>query len=67
VTLPVPVIAALNGLAYGGGAELAVQCDMRVMDPSAVISFSEARLGLMPDWAGEWGSRASSGLRRPLT
>ncbi len=55
VTLPVPVIAALNGLAYGGGAEFAVQCDMRVMDPDAVISFSEARLGLMPDWGGGVG------------
>lgn len=52
VSLPVPVIAAINGLAFGGGAELAVQCDLRVMDPDAVISFSEVRLGLMPDWGG---------------
>lgn len=52
VMQPVPVIAAVNGLAYGGGAELAVRCDMRVMDPDAVISFSEVRLGLMPDWGG---------------
>ncbi len=52
VTVPVPVIAAINGLAYGGGAELAVRCDLRVMDPGAVISFSEVRLGLMPDWGG---------------
>lgn len=51
-SLPVPTIAALNGLAYGGGAELAVQCDMRVIDPAAVICFSEVRLGLMPDWGG---------------
>jgi enoyl-CoA hydratase/carnithine racemase len=52
VGLPVPVIAAINGLAYGGGAELAVRCDMRLMDPGAVICFSETRLGLMPDWGG---------------
>lgn len=52
VMLPVPIIAAVNGLAYGGGAELAVRCDIRVMDPGAVISFSEVRLGLMPDWGG---------------
>ncbi len=51
-SLPVPVIAALNGMAYGGGAELAVQCDLRVMDESAVFCFSETRLGLMPDWGG---------------
>ncbi len=52
VSLPVPVIAALNGLAYGGGAELASRCDMRVADPGAVTCFSEVRLGLMPDWGG---------------
>jgi enoyl-CoA hydratase/carnithine racemase len=52
VALPVPVIAAINGKAFGGGAELAVRCDLRVMDPAAVICFSEARLGLMPDWGG---------------
>lgn len=51
-SLPVPVIAALNGNAYGGGAELAVRCDLRIMDPGAEICFSEVRLGLMPDWGG---------------
>ena len=50
--VPVPVIAAINGLAYGGGAEISSRCDLRVMDPDAVISFSEVRLGLMPDWGG---------------
>ncbi len=52
VSLPVPVIAAINGLAFGGGAELAVRCDLRVMDPEATICFSETRLGLMPDVGG---------------
>jgi enoyl-CoA hydratase len=52
VALPVPIIAAVNGKAFGGGAELAVRCDLRVMDPGAVICFSEVRLGLMPDWGG---------------
>jgi len=51
-SLPVPLIAAIGGIAYGGGAELAMRCDMRVMDPGAVICFSEVRLGLMPDWGG---------------
>ena len=52
VALPVPIIAAINGRAFGGGAELAVRCDLRVMDPAAEICFSEVRLGLMPDWGG---------------
>lgn len=52
VALPVPIIAAINGIAFGGGAELAVRCDLRVMDPGALICFSEVRLGLMPDWGG---------------
>lgn len=51
-TLPVPVISAVNGLAYGGGAEIAVRSDLRVMDPAATICFSEVRLGLMPDLGG---------------
>jgi enoyl-CoA hydratase/carnithine racemase len=46
------VIAAVNGLAFGGGAELAVRCDLRVMDPGAELCFSEVRLGLMPDMGG---------------
>jgi len=50
--LPVPVIAALGGLTYGGGAELACRCDLRVADPAVEIRFSEVRLGLMPDWGG---------------
>jgi len=52
VFLPVPIIAAINGMTYGGGAELAVRCDLRVMDPAVEICFSEVRLGLMPDWGG---------------
>lgn len=52
VQLPVPVIAAINGLAYGGGAELAVRCDLRVMAADAVMCFSEVKLGLMPDMGG---------------
>ena len=52
VGLPVPIIAAVNGLAYGGGMELATRCDLRVMDIGAELCFSEVRLGLMPDWGG---------------
>lgn len=52
VGLPVPIIAAVNGMAYGGGMELATRCDLRVMDIGATLCFSEVRLGLMPDWGG---------------
>jgi enoyl-CoA hydratase/carnithine racemase len=51
-SLPVPIVAALGGLAYGGGAELAARCDLRVVDPQATLCFSEVRLGLMPDLGG---------------
>ncbi len=52
VQLPIPTIAAINGLAYGGGAELALRCDLRVIDAAARLSFSEVRLGVMPDMGG---------------
>lgn len=64
VTLPVPIIAAVNGLAYGGGAEIASRCDLRVMDPRAVICFSEVRLGLMPDQGGAVGLTRLVGASR---
>ena len=64
VGLPVPVIAAVNGLAYGGGAEIASRCDLRVLDPRAVICFSEVRLGLMPDHGGLVGLTRLVGASR---
>ncbi|MCB9482100.1 MAG: enoyl-CoA hydratase/isomerase family protein [Desulfobacteraceae bacterium] len=51
-SIPVPIIAAVNGIAYGGGAEIAARCDLSVMNSSAVICFSEVKLGLMPDFGG---------------
>jgi enoyl-CoA hydratase len=50
--LPVPVIAALNGAAIGGGAEVAVACDFRVAAEDARLGFTQSRLGLMPAWGG---------------
>lgn len=48
--LPMPVIAAIGGPAFGGGAELAIACDMRVADESARICFKQGRLGVTTAW-----------------
>ncbi len=50
--LPKPTIAALNGLALGGGAELALCCDLRVMDEGTRIGFPECKLGVFPGSGG---------------
>ena len=50
--LPCPVIAALNGFTIGGGAELAMACDLRIAEASVQIGFPQSRLGIMPGWDG---------------
>lgn len=51
-SVPFPVVAALNGAAIGGGAEVAVGCDYRVAAEDARIGFTQVRLGVMPAWGG---------------
>ena len=50
--LPVPVVAALDGAALGGGAELALGADIRVVSSSAVMGFPETGLGIIPGVGG---------------
>ncbi|MBK8022247.1 MAG: enoyl-CoA hydratase/isomerase family protein [Chloroflexi bacterium] len=50
--LPVPVIAAINGHALGGGAEIAMACDLRIIDAGARLGFVQIRRGLIPGWGG---------------
>jgi len=49
---PLPVICAINGSALGGGAEIALACDIRIMVEKALIGFPESSLGLLPGAGG---------------
>lgn len=50
--MPVPTAAALNGLALGGGCELALACDFRLAVKEAVLGLPEINHGLLPGWGG---------------
>ena len=50
--MPVPVIAAVHGVAYGGGIQIALGADLRIVHPEAKLSVREVVWGLVPDMAG---------------
>lgn len=51
-TLPIPVIAAVNGFALGGGCEISLACDIRICSENAVFGQPEVGLGITPGFGG---------------
>ena len=52
--VPVPVIAAVHGVALGGGCQIALGADIRICAPDARFSILEVKWGLVPDMTGTW-------------
>lgn len=50
--LPFPTLAAMEGPALGGGAEIALACDLRIMAEDASLGLMHIRLGITPAWGG---------------
>lgn len=63
---PAPVVAALNGAARGGGAELALACDLRLAAPSVRFGLIQGRLGLSTAWGGGTDLMALMGPSKAL-
>lgn len=61
-----PVIAALNGDAFGGGLELALACHLRFMSDAAQLAFTEVGIGLMPAWGATHRLARLAGRARAL-
>ena len=66
VHFPKPTIAAVNGLAYGGGATMAMACDLRVASETATFTFGLAKVGLVPEWGSSYLLWRQIGYSRAL-
>ena len=62
--LPVPVIAAVHGHALGGGIQIALGADIRIVHPDAQLSVREVHWGLVPDMTGTLFLSRLVGVRR---
>lgn len=63
-SLAVPTVAVVDGMALGGGCELALGCDLRVGGPGAVLSLPEAKLGIIPGAGGTQRAARLLGVSR---
>jgi enoyl-CoA hydratase len=63
---PVPVIGAVNGVAYGGGCEMALLCDFIYASTTARFALTEVRLGIMPGAGGTQNMPRAVGQRRAM-
>ena len=68
-TLPMPVIAAIHGVAFGGGFQILSGADIRIAHPDTRLSIRESYWGLVPDMAGPalWRTLARDDVLRELT
>ena len=64
---PLPVVAAIHGLAYGGGLELALACHARIAEPQARFAFPEVGLGLLPGAGGTQRAPRLVGVQAALS
>jgi enoyl-CoA hydratase len=64
--LPIPTIAAIGAVALGGGSELAIACDLRIMDSEAKMGFPEILLGVFPGSGGVFRLPRIVGVSRAL-
>lgn len=64
--LPVPTVAAVNGVAAGAGANLAFACDLRIASDQAGFGESFVKIGLQPDWGGTYHLTRLAGVAKAL-
>ena len=63
--LRVPVIAAINGFAFGGGMELALACDLRIASSNVIMGLTETSLAIIPEQVAHSDCPESSALPKP--